>query len=75
MTLQEAQNKLKQMQASALELIVSLAMLNHDTSTMLTALDTLSADMLADSLSAMGKSSKCVADSLDAFCDASQFLM
>lgn len=75
MTPQEVKRKLIQLQASALELIVSLAMLNHDTSSLLTALDTLDSDLLVEGLSAMGKSSKSVADSLEAFCDSSQFLM
>lgn len=75
MTPQEVKRNLVALQTNALALIVSLTMLNRDTSSLLAAMDTFDADLIVEGLSAMRKSSECVADSLEAFCDSAQFLI
>ena len=75
MTPQELKNSLARMQMCSLALIISLARHNKDLAELAASIDNENEYAFVDSVAALGKSSKSVADSLDAYCNSSNFLM
>ena len=71
MTLSELKKSLTRMQTSSTSLMVSMAMINNDIASLICAIENADDDGIVNSIAELGKSSKLMADSLEAYCDAS----
>lgn len=74
MSPQELINKLSNTQMCATELIVSLTQHNHDVGVIIAALYNCDNDAFARGFAALRKSCKCIADSLERYCESTRFI-